>query len=146
MLSCDGSAYRIGCLGLSNPAGGSNAGTASRYREDGVKKSRMTDSSDTSASVDGFQSGRPGALVRTAPTPVAKSGLAPFCGVMKIINHLPTRVRRNDARRGLWRYRARSVGHRSNHHLCSCEEQRGRHADSLGCGGSKSRESKLPRP
>jgi hypothetical protein len=38
----------------------------------------MTDSSDTSASVDGFQSGRPGVLLRTALTPVAKSGLAPF--------------------------------------------------------------------
>ena len=52
---------------------------ASRYLEDGEKKSRITDFSEISASVDGFQSGLPGVLLRTAVTPVAKSGLAPFC-------------------------------------------------------------------
>jgi len=41
----------------------------------------MTDSPETSESVGGFQSGRPGVLLRTAVTPVAKSGLAPFCVV-----------------------------------------------------------------
>ena len=86
MLSCDGSAYRMGCLGLSNPNGGLNSGLPSRYLEDGEKKFRMTDSSDTSANADGFQSGLPGVLVRTALTPVAKSGLAPFF-VVRISNY-----------------------------------------------------------
>ena len=147
MLSCDGSAYRMGCLGLSNPTGGLNSGVASRYWEDGEKKSRITDSSDTSASVGGFQSGRPGVLLRTAPTPVAKSGLAPFF-VVRISNYslMTMRVRRNNARRELSRYRVQSVGHQSAHHLCSCEEQRGRCANSLGCGGSRPQESKSPKP
>jgi len=88
MLSCDGSAYRVGSLCLSNPAGGLNSGLEPRYSEDGEKKSCVTDSSETSASVDGSQSGRPGVLLRTAVTPVAKSGLAPLCAT-EISNYPP---------------------------------------------------------
>lgn len=145
MLSCDGSAYRIGCLGLSNPAGGSNSGLVSRYLEDGKKKSRMTDSSEISASVGGFQSGLPGVLLRTAVTPVAKSGLAPFC-VTEISNYPLTQITKNDVRRGLLQYRVQSGGHRSVHRFCSCEGRRGQRAGSLDCGGSKPRGLKSPRP